>query len=173
MKKSMLGFVLIAALAVLLRSQEVTIQDTTPFTYAYMECKGSYQQIPAKINEFMQQFFGQKLMPVGSFFSMYLNSPAQVKEEDLIWRLAFPVAADDAVAAPLLKGECPATKIAVYLHVGPYEKLSEAYAKFVPFFEKQEYKPAGPCIEKYLDMNPLAVKPEELRTEINWPVEKK
>jgi DNA gyrase inhibitor GyrI len=121
----------------------------------------------------MQQFFGQKLIPAGGFFAMYLNSPAQVKAEELLWRLGFPVAPDAVVASPLSKGECTATKVAVYLHVGPYEKLSEAYAKFPAFFEKQEYKPAGPCIEKYLDMNPAAVKPEELRTEINWPVEKK
>jgi AraC family transcriptional regulator len=173
MKKTIFGLFLLAMTAVLLQGQEVTIRDTTPFTYAYLECKGSYQQIPAKINEFMGEFFKQKLLPAGSFFAMYLNSPAQVKEEELQWRLAFPVAADAAVAAPLLKGECTATKIAVYLHVGPYEKLSEAYAKLAAFFEKQEYKPAGPCFEKYLDMNPQAVKPEELRTEINWPVEKK
>ena len=59
----------------------------------------------------MQAFFKQNLMPAGNFFGMYLNSPGEVKEEDLHWRLAFPVAADATVAAPLLKGECQATKI--------------------------------------------------------------
>jgi len=173
MKKSLFTFAVIAVLAAALGGQEVTIQDNTPFTYAYLECQGSYQQIPAKINEFMGIFFKQGLMPAGNFFGMYLNSPAEVKEEELQWRLAFPVAADAAVAAPLQKGESRVTKIASYMYVGPYEKVGEAYGKVFAFIEAQGYKPAGPIMEKYLDMNPQAVKPEELRTEICVPVVKK
>lgn len=173
MKKTIFVFIVISVLAVLLPGQEVLIQDTTPFTYAYLECRGSYQQIPAKIGLFMPEFFKQKLMPVGNFFGMYLNSPGEVKEEELQWRLGFPVAANAAVAAPLLKGECQATKIAVYLYVGPYEKVGDAYVKILAYIEQNGYKPAGPTMEKYLDMDPTAVKPEELRTEINIPVEKK
>jgi len=173
MKKAISLFVSLAALAVLLPSQEVAIQDNAPFAYAYLECKGSYAQIPGKVNEFMGLFFGQGLMPAGNFFGMYLNSPAEVKEEELQWRLAFPVAAGSTVAAPLQKGEFNFTQVAVYLHVGPYEKVSEAYGKMFEFFQKGGYKAAGPCLERYLDMNPEAVKPEERRTEIIWPVEKK
>jgi effector-binding domain-containing protein len=173
MKKTIFAFVFMTFMAALVCAQEVVIQDTTPFTYAYLECSGSYAQIPAKIGVFMQSFFQQGLAPLGNFFGMYLNSPAQVKEEELQWRLGFPVGADAAVAAPLLKGECTATKIAVCLYVGPYEKVADAYGKMFAFIDQNGYKVAGPCIEKYLDMNPMAVKPEELRTEINWPVEKK
>ncbi len=173
MKKTILSLILIAVLAVLLQGQEVMIQDTTPFTYAYLECRGSYQQIPAKINEFMQAFFKQNLMPAGNFFGMYLNSPAEVKEEDLLWRLGFPIVGEESVTAPLLKGECQATKIAVYLYVGPYEKVSDAYGKIFEYVEKNGYKVIGLCIEKYLDMNPEAVKPEDRKTEINFPIAKK
>jgi effector-binding domain-containing protein len=63
--------------------------------------------------------------------------------------------------------------MAVYLYVGPYEKSAGAYTKIMEFIEKSGFKAAGPIMEKYLDMNPQAVKPEELRTEINVPVEKK
>jgi AraC family transcriptional regulator len=173
MKKTMFAFILITLSAVLLSGQEVVIQDTTPFTYAYLECIGPYSQIPAKIGAFMQEFFKQNLMPAGNFFGMYLNAPGQVKEEELQWRLGFPVAAESAVAAPLLKGECKATRAAVYLHVGPYDQVGAAYAKVFEFAEKNGYKVAGPPMEKYLDMDPAAVKPEDLRTEINIPVEKK
>lgn len=173
MKKTFFTCVLITFMAALISGQEVVIQDTTPFTYAYLECKGSYSQIPAKINEFMPEFFKQKLMPAGNFFAMYLNAPGQVKEEELQWRLGFPVAVDSAVAAPLLKGECQATKIAVYLHIGPYDKVGDAYVKIFAFIEKSGYKMVGPTLEKYLDMNPEAVKPEDRKTEINLPVVKK
>ena len=77
------------------------------------------------------------------------------------------------MAAPLLKGECKATKMAVYLYVGPYEKVGDAYTKLFQFIDQNGFQAAGPTMEKYLDMNPDAVKPEERRTEINIPVEKK
>jgi AraC family transcriptional regulator len=172
MKKTLFVFILIALWTMSLSGQEVVIQDAAPFTYAYLECGGSYQQIPAKIGLFMQEFFKQNLMPTGNFFGMYLNSPGQVKEEELQWRLGFPVTADSAVTAPLLKGECKATKMAVYLYVGPYEKVGDAYGKIFEFIDKSGYKAVGPTMEKYLDMNPEAIKPEERRTEINIPVEK-
>jgi AraC family transcriptional regulator len=173
MKKVVFAFIAIAVLTVLLQGQEVAIKDATPFSYAYLECKGSYAQIPDKVGEFMTVFFKQGLMPGGNFFGMYLNSPGQVKEEDLQWRLGFPVAAAAVVAAPLLKGECTAAKMAVYLYVGPYDKVGLAYGKIMEFVDASGYKPAGPTMEKYLDQDPGAVKPEDLRTEINLPVEKK
>lgn len=173
MKKTLFVFVWIALWTVSLSGQEVVIQDTAPFTYAYLECSGSYQQIPAKIAIFMQEFFKQNLMPAGNFFGLYLNSPGQVKEEELQWRLGFPIAVDAAVAAPLQKGEFNFTKIAVYLYVGPYEKVGDAYGKIFAFIDQNGYKATGPTMEKYLDMNPEAVKPEERKTEINLPVEKK
>jgi effector-binding domain-containing protein len=173
MKKSIFALLAIAVLAAWLHGQEVVIKDAAPFTYAYLEAKGSYEQIPDKINEFMGLLFQQGLKPLGNFFGMYLNSPGEVKEDELLWRLGFPVAADAASAAPLRKGECRATSMAVYLYVGPYEKAGVAYGMIMEFIDRSGYKVSGPAMEKYLDMDPSAVKPEELRTEINIPVEKK
>jgi effector-binding domain-containing protein len=173
MKRCLLLCSLISLCASALLAQEVVIRDADPFTYAYLECRGPYAQIPEKIGVFMQEFFKQNLMPAGNFFGMYLNAPAQVKEEDLQWRLGFPIAPESVVAAPLLRGECQAGKMAVYLHVGPYDKVGYAYGKIFAFNELNGYQAAGPTIEKYLDPNPQAVKPEELRTEINVPVMKK
>jgi AraC family transcriptional regulator len=173
MKKAMFACIFIAVLALTVCGQEVLIRDSVPFSYAYLEGKGSYAQISDKVGEFMGAFFKQGLMPAGNFFGMYLNSPGQVKEEELQWRLGFPVAAAAVVAAPLLKGECTAVKMAVYLYVGPYDKVGLAYGKIMEFVDASGYQPAGPAMEKYLDQDPGAVKPEDLRTEINLPVEKK
>jgi len=173
MKKTSFTLFFIAALAVLLPAQEVVIQDSAPFAYAYLECRGSYQQIPAKVNEFMGAFFKQGLMPAGNFFGLYLNDPGQVKEGELLWRLGFPVAAEAPIAAPLQKGEFNYNKVAVLLFTGPYEKVNGAYGKVFEFIAKNGWTPAGPIMEKYLDMDPQAVKPEALRTEIHIPVEKK
>jgi len=155
------------------RAQEIQIKEIAPFSYAYLECIGSYQQIPGKIGTFMGEFFKQKLWPAGQFFGLYLNSPQQVKEEELKWQVGFPVAKDATVAAPLKKGEFPHTRIAVYLYVGPYENVGSAYGRIVQYIDTSGYKVSGPIMEKYLDQNPQAVKPADLRTEINIPIDKK
>lgn len=190
MRKSIIAWFILSMLPAVIQAQEAMggtlppmplaerqrvpeIQAIAPFTYAYLECRGSYAQIPAKIPEFMAEFFMQKLTPNGMFFAMYLNAPSMVKEEELLWRLAFPVAAGAAVAAPLQKGEFTFTQVAYYLYIGPYDKVDYAYGKIAAFIELNGYRAAGPSIERYLDANPMAVKPEELRTEVLMPVTKK
>jgi len=155
------------------RLRQPEIREIPGFTYVYLQCKGPYAQIQAKIGEFMGQFFKQGLTPGGNFFAIYQNSPEKVKQEELQWRLGFPVAADTVPNAPLEKGEFTPTQAVVYLYIGPYEKVAYAYGKMTAFCELNGYAPAGASIEKYLDMNPMAVKPEERKTEIIWPVKKK
>jgi len=168
--------VFVLALAVCLAAawgDEVKVQANTPFTYACLECSGSYAQIPAKVGEFIGEFFKQGLMPAGAMFGLYLNSPAEVKSEaELKWQVGFPVAAEAQVAAPLKKAEYKFTLVAYYLYKGPVDKVAESYGKIMQFLEANGYQVAGPCLERYLD-NPQMVKPEEMRTEILFPVEKK
>ena len=173
MKKTVWMFVAIAVLAGSLAGQEVVIRDNSPFAYAYLEFKGLLCADPRQGQRIHGCLLRAGLTPVGNFFGMYLNSPGEVKEEDLQWRLGFPVAADATVAAPLLKGECRAARMAACTYVGPYEKVNEAYGKVFAFIVAQGYEPSGPIMERYLDMDPMSVKPEALRTEINVPVEKK
>jgi len=152
-------------------TQEVQIKNETPFTYAYLECSGSYNLIPAKIGEFMGEFFKQGLVPSGSFFGLYLNSPDEVKEADLKWLIGFPVQNDAAVKEPLKKAEFKYEKVAYYLYKGPFEKIGDAFGLIFKFIGENGYKPAGPVMERYLD-DPSSTKPEDLRTEIIVPVSK-
>ena len=173
MKKILFSCLALVVFSVLSRAQEIQIKQIVPFAYAYLECSGTYRQIPEKIGMFMQEFFKQKLQPMGEFFGLYLNSPQQVKEEELKWQVGFSVAREAAVASPLEKGEFTHTQVAVCLYVGPYENVGSAYGRIFEFIENNGYEAAGPIMEKYLDQNPQAVKPSDLRTEINVPVKKK
>jgi len=101
------------------RLRQAEIREIPGFTYVYLQCEGPYARIQAKVGEFMGQFFNQGLTPGGNFFAMYQNSPEQVKQEELQWRLGFPVAADTVPSAPLEKGEFTPTQAVVYLYVGP------------------------------------------------------
>jgi AraC family transcriptional regulator len=125
-----------------------------------------------EVNSFMGEFFKQGLTPNGPFLGIYYNNPREVKEEELRWEIGFPVANDADVKAPLNKKEFKSHKAVVYLHTGPYENLDKSYDKVLKYIEDNGYKVVWPVYDKYIN-NPQMVKPEELKTEITVPIEKK
>ena len=172
MKKTVLSVLVVLVCAAFSFGQDVQIKDQTPFTYAYLECSGSFSQISGKIGEFMTAYFSQGLNPSGALLAIYFNTPDQVPEAELKWLIGMPVSTDVTPAAPLQKGEFKHPKVASCIHVGPYDKAAETYVKMTAYLELNGWKIAGPAMEWYLD-NPMSVAPENLRTEIILPVEKK
>jgi effector-binding domain-containing protein len=57
--------------------------------------------------------------------------------------------------------------------MGSYETTGETIRKIMDWMEANRYSQAGPILERYLDMNPSEIKPEDLRTEILVPIKKK
>ncbi|HQF99324.1 MAG TPA: GyrI-like domain-containing protein, partial [Candidatus Aminicenantes bacterium] len=98
--------------------------------------------------------------------------PGEVPEAELKWRIGMPIGRDITPREPLRKDDFAYPKVASYLHVGPYEKVGEAYQKAGAYLERNGWKAAGPPVEFYLN-NPEEVPPENLETEILIPVEKK
>jgi len=158
---------------VLSASEEgVVIKDMDPFSYAAMEFSGSFEKMEQSIGQFMQEFFKQGLQPGGPLLGIYYNDPTTVKAEELKWAVGFPVPEDAGVEAPLKKIDTTFKKAAVYLYTGPYEKMDKAYQMIFKHIEDKGCKMVWPCYDKYLN-NPQEVKPEDLKTEIIVPVEKK
>ena len=174
MKKILFVFILVLFLSFALTAgeQEVVIDDMEPFTYAAMGFTGSFEKMEQSIGTFMQEFFKQGLTPGGPLLGIYYNDPMKTKVEDLKWAVGFPVPKDAAVKEPLKKIDTTFKKAAVYLYTGPYEKMDKAYEKIFQYIEKSGYKMIWPCYDKYLN-NPQEVKPEDLKTEMIVPVEKK
>jgi len=172
MKKTALSILIILACVSLGFGQDVQIKDQASFAYAYLDCVGSFTQIPQKMMEFMGAFFKQGLKPAGGPFAIYFNDPRQVPEAELKWLIGMPIAPGAAPVDPLKKGEFNHPKVAVCLHVGPYDKVGETYAKMMAFIDQNGWKVAGPAMEKYLN-NPQMVTPDKLQTELVLPVEKK
>ncbi len=173
MRKAIFFAILLLASAFLLAQEGVVVKDVTPFWYASMDFQGPFEQIPVKVGLFMQEFMKQKLPFGGNLFGIYFNSPEQVKPEELKWAIGIPVLKDSIVNAPLKKTEFLFKTIAVALHLGPYETTGKTYDKIFAYIDKNGYKVAGPVFESYIDRDPSKVKPEELRTEIWVPVQKK
>ena len=173
MKKTLPCLILVLICTAAGFGQEIEVRDLEPVTYAGLDCTGPYTQITAKIMEFMGTFFGQGLTPTGGVITIYYNQPGPgVTENDLKWTIGMPISPASTPAAPLVKGEFKYPKVVFSVHVGPYDKLHETYAKMTAYLEANGWKPAGPVMEIYLN-NPQEVAPEQLQTEIYMPVEKK
>ncbi|HPM75835.1 MAG TPA: GyrI-like domain-containing protein [bacterium] len=57
------------------------------------------------------------------------------------------------------------------LHVGPYDKLGESYAKIAAHAQERGWTPQGPAHEVYLS-DPRRTKPENLKTIVRLPIVK-
>jgi AraC family transcriptional regulator len=152
--------------------QKVVIKEGESFWYAFMEFGGPYDKMEKSVQTFMAEFFKQGLAPAGPFIGVYFNDPRQVKPEELKWNIGFQVSKDANIQPPLKKAEFKHKTIAVYLHIGPYEKMNQAYEKVFKYAEDKGYKTLWPTYDKFLN-NPMQVKPEELKTEVIVPLEKK
>jgi effector-binding domain-containing protein len=150
---------------------EPVVKEIEPFHYACLEATGSFEQIPAKIGEFINTFMSQGLQAQGDLFGIYLNDPSQVAEKDLKWLVGFKIADDSAVAAPLKKDKFNYTKAVYYTHKGPYDTVGKSYELIYKFIYSNGYKQAGPGMELYKN-DPSEVKPEDIETEIVIPVTK-
>ena len=153
----------------------VTVKDVEPFPYCAIAHKGPYTDMTAVIGELIGAMQTQGLFPQirGSMIGVYYNWPGDTKPEDLSWEAGFVIAAQATPQLPLVKKVWEHKTVAVAMHVGPYDKSGAAVEKVMAWLAAQGYETDGPILEHYLDMNPMAVKPEDLRTEIWVPCKKK
>lgn len=66
--------------------------------------------------------------------------------------------------------EVPGGTAASTVHVGRYNEIGKAYVALQKWMTDNDRRPAGMIREIYLN-DPEAVPPEELLTEVDWPVE--
>jgi len=154
-------------------SNAITVQQVEAFAYVCLQQKGPFDKIQEAIGSLIQEMQAQNVVPAGALIGIYFNSPDQVKPEDLLWEIGFPVTSQALIQPPLQKKEWNFTQVVVSLHQGPYEKIGETIQKMMEWMEANGYAPAGPFLERYMDMNPEELKPEELKTEVWIPCQKK
>jgi effector-binding domain-containing protein len=87
--------------------------------------------------------------------------------------MGFIVMTQSTMQPPLVRRIWEHRTVAAAMYVGPYEKTGEAIEKIMAWLDAQGYEATGPVLERYLDQNPAAVKPESLKTEIWVPCRKK
>jgi AraC family transcriptional regulator len=148
---------------------KMQLKKKPAFKYTFIEVKGSFKQMPAKIQQFIKEFKTQGLSPVGTILTVYFNSPATVPESELRWRVGFPVKPGTIVKLPLKLAAYRDKTVLEFLHKGPYENLLQVYNKLLKYGNDNHLEFQLPCYEFYLN-SPLQVKPEELLTRIEFEV---
>ena len=153
----------------------VTVKEVEPFPYCAVVHKGPITGMAAVIGQLIGAMQTQGLFPQirGPMVGVYYSSPGEVKPEDLSWELGFIITAQAAPQPPLVKKTWEHRTVAAALHVGPYDKAVGTIKAILDWMAANGYEPSGPLLERYMDMNPAAVKPEELRTELWVPCRKK
>jgi effector-binding domain-containing protein len=100
------------------------------------------------------------------FVIYHAVSPAGVDAEVCV-PVAEPLVGDGPVVSRVL----PPTDIAVLLHVGPYDRLHEAYAALEAWIADHGFHVSDAVREVYLNSPAEVASPAEYRTEIRMPVE--
>ena len=172
MKKIGYALMLLCLVSALAAQQEPKIRESgESFTYAALECKGPFDQMPQKLGGLMAEIQKQNLGMLGGPSTIYYNSPDQVAPEELRWDVCVPVHAMEKVAPPLIKGEYKYPLVAEFLYKGPYESVGSAYPPLMQFIAKMGYKVSGPACETYMD-DPASTAAAECRTLIVVPIQK-
>jgi len=153
-------------------SDKVTIQEIEEFPYCCLPHKGPYTDIPDVIGLMVQTFREQNLFPTGPLIGIYYSVPENTKAEEYQWEVGFPVTAQSLIQPPLVLKQWTFKTVATCFHAGSYETAIKTITKIQEWMAENGYVQAGPFMEKYMDMDPAAVKPENLKTEIWIPVKK-
>jgi effector-binding domain-containing protein len=167
------GIALVALLAPAAAAQDlaVAVKDVEPFPYLAITHKGPYTDMGTVIGQLVGAMQAQGQFPQvrGPMVGVYYNAPGVVAPGELSWEVGFIVAAQAAANPPLVKKVWEHRTVAAALYVGPYDGAGGAIEKIMGWLAAHGYDAAGPVLERYLDQNPAAVKPEALRTEIWIP----
>ena len=114
--------------------------------------------------------------PVGPPLGLYFNSPEQVPLEELLWELQCPLPDDTAAIEPDAGGmgikKVPGVEVASTVHKGPFDEVGKIYGMLGEWINANGYEIVGAPEEVYLS-DPSSTPPEELTTEIRFPVRKK
>jgi AraC family transcriptional regulator len=154
---------------------DVTVKKTEPITVAFISKKGPYSLISETFG-LLYRWIGEKgFVPAGAPIGVYFNAPGQVSNEELLWELRSPIAEDTAPSSPDAQGlgvkKVEGTQVASTMHKGSYDGVGATYGALAGWIAENGYQIIGPSEEVYLS-DPGKTAPEELLTEIRFPVKK-
>ena len=157
-------------------AMDVTVKKTEPMTVAFISVKGPYTLIGESFGKLYGWIAEKGYAPSGPPLGVYFNSPEQVPAQELLWELQSPIGGAIAPGGPDELGigvkKVEGVEVASTMHKGPYEEIGGIYGALVGWITENGYEILGPPEEVYLS-DPAKTPPEELLTEVRFPVRKK
>lgn len=148
-----------------------TVETAVPQPFAYLRRTSKIADMPETMGEGFASL-GAKLAsantaPAGMPLAHYLD----YDETSTTFDLGFPIRSEDAEAvraAGLEVGETPSGQVMKGTHIGPYDKANETYQAMLAEVKSKGLTAARDMWEVYF--SPPETPPEEIRTDIIWPV---
>jgi effector-binding domain-containing protein len=153
---------------------EPVVKETPALRVLSKRAKGEYgPTIGRLIGELVQCVYSPDnqrnfVKVVGPIMTIYHDH--EYKEEDADMEVAIPVSGRVTLTdANMEVRNIPPQRVLSMIHKGPYDTISQAYAKFGEHMVKKGYEYAGPPMELYLS-DPQKTPPDEIMTEIQAPI---
>lgn len=153
---------------------DVEIKQLPAMRVATVRHTGPYNQISEAFDR-----LGQIAGPAGlilpattAMVALYHDDPASTPADQLTSDAGLTVPDDAPLPNGLAEQRVPAGAFACTVHVGPYEQLGDAWARFMGEWlpaSGRRLNDAAPSYEVYLN-DPSTTPKHELRTEIRIPV---
>jgi len=127
----------------------------------------------ATVGEVMQEAFGAIMAHAGASGAQFTGPPfclypgEMAEEFDMV--VCLPVAPGANGGEGVALETVPGGRVATTMHHGPYTDLCETYGALQAWMAANGHTPSVPVREVYLS-DPQTVPPEELLTEVDWPV---
>jgi len=154
---------------------EITIVELAPQLVLGIRQKGRYEEI-AKLIPKVFGYAGSKgaqiLGPPTFICHETTGEEAQLADSEGTAELEIvcPVAARVEDTEDIKCYELPGGKMSKIVHKGPYKDCGTTYEKMFSWLQENNKKITGPTREVYLN-DPNEVKPEDILTEIYFPIE--
>ena len=157
-------------------STDVSVKKTEPRTVAFISIKGPYDRIAETFGTLFGWVVQKGYTPAGPPMGIYFNSPEMVPADELLWELQCPLSADVSPIEPDASGcgvkRVEEAEVASVMHKGSYEEMGRVYGELFAWITQNGYDVAGPSEEVYFK-DPAETPPEELLTEVRFPVKRK
>ncbi|MGL4670345.1 MAG: GyrI-like domain-containing protein [Methanobacteriaceae archaeon] len=138
---------------------------------SYIKHIGKVEEVPMVMGKLMEWAYKNNINIAGPPCSLYYTDPSMVDPEEMVYDMIIPVSGDVKGNDEVKIKEVPEHTVISVIHKGDYSSLSETYMGIWNYIQENEYLSNGYPKEIYLN-SPQEVSPDELLTEIQFPVEK-
>ncbi len=146
--------------------EEKRMQDTQ---VAFIRYRGPYDKIPELMGEVIEWVMNKNLNMTGMIYGAYFNRPDDVPPEELFYEIGASFEGTASDEGNVQVKIIPEHTVVATMHNGPYDQVGPIIDGLAKYAIENGYDIIGPVTEVYLN-SPNEVKPEELLTEVQFPV---